>query len=121
MVENDLLHRKYLGMLLKKAHMVVMEASDGQSALEMLETREVDVVLTDINMPGMNGYELVMRIRRHPTLSNPSVPVIALTGTASEEDIARFREVGMNDYMVKPFTPKDLLRKLSDIMSSVSN
>ena len=121
MVENDLLHRKYLGMLLKKAHMVVMEASDGQSALEVLETREVDVVLTDIHMPGMDGYELVMRIRRHTGLQNPSVPVIALTGTASEEDIARFREVGMNDYMVKPFTPKDLLRKLSDIMSSVSN
>lgn len=121
MVENDLLHRKYLGMLLRKANMVVMEASDGQEALEMLETRKVDVVLTDINMPGMNGYELVMRIRRHPTLPNPSIPVIALTGTASEEDIARFREVGMNDYMVKPFTPKDLLRKLSDIMSSVSN
>lgn len=119
MVENDLLHRKYLNMLLAKAHVKTLEASDGKEALELLGTHDVDIVLTDINMPGMNGLELARKIRTHPLVQNQSIPIVALTGTISEEDIQRFREVGMNDYLVKPFTPEDLLRKLSEIMASV--
>lgn len=119
MVENDLLHRKYVHMLLTKAHVKTMEASAGKEALELLATHEPDVVLTDINMPEMNGFELALQIRNHPSIQNRSIPIVALTGTISEEDIQRFREVGINDYLVKPFTPKDLLRKLSEVTASV--
>jgi len=119
-VENELLHRKYLAMLLSKAKMKVLEASDGIDALRLLSENEIDIVLTDINMPEMTGIELTRSIRKLPSAGTAAIPVVALTGTISEDDIRQFEEAGITDYLVKPFTPDDLLRKLSKIVTPVS-
>lgn len=114
-VENELLHRKYLTMLLSKAGMTFIEASNGQDALRLLEKQDVDVVLTDINMPGMNGMELAEKIRAISQENKAKIPILALTATVSEEDVRQFKDVGMNDFLIKPFTPEQLFAKLSGI------
>jgi signal transduction histidine kinase/CheY-like chemotaxis protein len=119
-VENELLHRKYLTMLLSKAGMTFIEASDGQEALTLLAKQEVDLILTDINMPGMTGTELAREIRSISEKNKSRIPILALTATVSEEDIHQFKAVGMNDFLIKPFTPEDLITKLSDVVSQTS-
>lgn len=79
----------------------VFEATDGVTALEVLEQHgdEIAIVVTDIEMPNMNGFELTKQIRANDRLSK--LPVIALTSLAGEEDVGRGKEAGIDDYQVK--------------------
>lgn len=83
-------------------------AGDGNAALEILKTKHFDVLLTDVEMPGMSGYELCTAVRQ---LQNPKnrMIVIALTGNGSAEDKEKALAFGMNDYLIKPYTPQELL------------
>lgn len=119
-VENELLHRKYLTMSLKGQATQVLEAPDGVEALRLLETTTPDIVLTDIHMPGMSGLELARAIRSLPDPAKAAVPIVALTATLSEEDVRHFREAGMTDYLIKPFTPADLAKKLAEVLTPIS-
>jgi len=112
-VENELLHRKYLTMLLSKAGITFIEASDGQEALALLANHDVDLVLTDINMSGMTGIELAKRIRSISHVNKAKVPILAITATVSDEDIRQFKAAGMTDFLIKPFIPEQLFGKLS--------
>lgn len=86
-------------------------ASDGHEALALLQHTNFDVLLTDVEMPGMNGYELSDSVHRLKT--GNSVPVIiALTANASEEDREMARSAGIHDYLTKPYSPQDLLEVL---------
>ena len=79
----------------------VIEAEDGVEAWEKLEEHadEISILVTDIEMPNMNGFELTKRIRADQRYS--SLPIIALTTLASAEDIAHGKEVGVNEYHIK--------------------
>ena len=92
---RDLLRRQ-----LERAGYVVEEASNGQAALDRLEQIRFHLVLLDINMPGMDGIELLRRIRRDHNQS--ALPVIMLTASAQIADVVRARGEGANDYITKP-------------------
>jgi two-component system, chemotaxis family, sensor kinase CheA len=79
----------------------VIEAEDGAIAWDLLQQKgaEIRLVVTDIEMPNMNGFELTQRIKGHPAFGH--LPVIALTTLAGEEDVARGQEVGIDDYQIK--------------------
>jgi two-component system chemotaxis sensor kinase CheA len=79
----------------------VIEAEDGAEAWELLQENgdEIGLVVTDIEMPNMNGFDLTQRIKSHPAFGH--LPVIALTTLAGEEDVARGKEVGIDDYQIK--------------------
>jgi two-component system chemotaxis sensor kinase CheA len=79
----------------------VIEAEDGAEAWELLQQNgdEIGLVVTDIEMPNMNGFDLTQRIKGHPAFGH--LPVIALTTLAGEEDVARGKEVGIDDYQIK--------------------
>lgn len=119
-VENELLHRKFLTILLKNEKAVILEAASGKEALELLQDNEVDIILTDINMPEMTGLELARKIRQLPDKRNASLPVLAVTATVSQDDLQRFREAGISEYLIKPFTPQDLLEKINALISPVA-
>jgi CheY-like chemotaxis protein len=89
-----------LGMLLKCMGADVRIANDGQSALSAMETQPPDVVLLDIGMPGMDGFEVARRVRKRPEFA--SVQLIALTGWGQEEDRRRTSEAGFDHHLVKP-------------------
>ncbi len=89
-------------------------ASDGASALEMAEKMKPDLVLADIVMPELNGYELCEKIRQNPRLSD--VPVLLLSSTFETFDEERGQRVGANDHIVKPFESEELLAKIENLL-----
>jgi two-component system, chemotaxis family, chemotaxis protein CheY len=91
----------------------LIEVSSGFDALKALPQREYDVILTDINMPDINGLELLHFIKTNPQYK--SIPVIIISTEKSEADRDRGLAMGADAYLTKPFTPKDLeviVRKL---------
>ncbi len=89
----------------------VIEASNGLAALEKVRTELPDLVLLDVMMPEMNGFETLERIRE---ISN--VPVIMLTVKADEEDKVRGLEMGADDYVTKPFSPRELSSRIKAVL-----
>lgn len=85
----------------------VKVASDGHVALKMITEQNFDILLTDVEMPGMNGYELTTAVRQLDSIKN-SITIIALTANASSEEYEHALQFGMNDYLSKPYSPEDL-------------
>ncbi|MCU0424413.1 MAG: response regulator [Candidatus Kapabacteria bacterium] len=94
----------------------VVEASDGQDALAILYTEKIDFVITDWNMPNMNGLELTKAIRNDATFG--SLPVLMVTTRGIKEDIVQALQAKVNNYIVKPFTPAVLKEKIQAIVPS---
>lgn len=91
----------------------VTEADDGTSALPMLQNGKYDFLVTDWNMPGMHGLDLLITIREDPDLS--SMPVLMVTAESKREQIIEAAQAGVNGYIVKPFTAHTLKEKIEKI------
>jgi two-component system chemotaxis response regulator CheY len=85
----------------------VYEAENGFAALKQLPENDFQLILTDINMPDINGLELISFLRQHPTYKD--VPILIITTEAGDEDRRRGLSIGANGYLVKPFTEGDLV------------
>ncbi len=85
----------------------VIEAYDGEEALRKIKEEKPDLVVLDILMPEMDGWDVLERIESDPDLSG--IPVIMLTARVSDEDVLRGLETGAVEYMTKPFYPQDLI------------
>ena len=92
----------------------VAEADDGQSALPMLKAGGFDFLVTDWNMPGMPGLDLLKAVRADPALAK--MPVLMLTAEAKREQIIEAAQAGMNGYVIKPFTAITLKEKIDKIL-----
>ncbi len=92
----------------------VLEAENGKEALEVLENKEVDLIITDWNMPVMDGLTFVKKIRSDKKYDD--VPIIMVTTEAAKEDIITALKAGVNNYIVKPFTPQVLKEKIETVM-----
>ncbi len=91
----------------------VQEADDGSTALPMLQQGDFDFVVTDWNMPGMQGIDLLRAIRADESLKH--TPVLMVTAEAKKEQIVAAAQAGVNGYVVKPFTAATLKEKLDKI------
>ncbi len=91
----------------------VFEADDGTTALPMLQNGEFDFVVTDWNMPGMQGIDLLRAIRADERLKH--IPVLMVTAEAKREQIIEAAQAGVNGYIVKPFTAATLKEKLDKV------
>ena len=100
--------------MLEMNRYLVASAIDGQQALKMIPEEQPDVILLDLIMPGMNGLEVLERIKSNPEFK--SIPVIMLTGRSEGGDIARAQECGVDDYIVKPFNRNLLLETIKKVM-----
>ena len=92
----------------------VQEADDGQSALPMLKAGGFDFLVTDWNMPGMPGLDLLKAVRADPALAK--MPVLMLTAEAKREQIIEAAQAGVNGYVIKPFTAITLKEKIDKIL-----
>jgi two-component system chemotaxis response regulator CheY len=92
----------------------VVEAASGFEALKVLPARPVDLIMTDINMPDINGLELISFVRANPLYRG--IPVIIITTENSAEDRKRGLELGASEYLVKPFTLEQLRRAVSAVL-----
>ncbi|MCH7887262.1 MAG: response regulator [Candidatus Marinimicrobia bacterium] len=107
--------RKFVSFALKSMGIEVVAASDGIDALEKLSTERFDLVITDLNMPHLDGYELISSIREIKDYEE--VPIIILSSESGEEDRSKGFSVGANSYMVKPFDAKKLQYEVSKFLS----
>ena len=106
-VDDDDDIRALVGELLERAGHVVIKAPDGESALKLFYSRQPDLVVLDVSMPGLDGWEVLKRIRE---LSD--VPVLMLTARAEELEKVRGLRAGADDYVTKPFGRQELLGRV---------
>ncbi len=92
----------------------VVEASSGFEALRLLPREKVDLILTDINMPDINGLELISYLRNNSNYR--SIPVFIISTEGSQKDIEKGKLLGANEYVVKPFDPARLLKLISSYL-----
>ena len=93
------------------------EADDGQTALPMLKSGKFDFLVTDWNMPGMDGLTLLKNVREDESLAN--LPVLMVTAEAKRDQIVVAAEAGVNGYVVKPFTAATLKEKIEKIFARI--
>jgi len=103
-----------MNMLQKRGHSVVV-ASDGHGVLAAAEKQEFDLILMDVQMPGMDGLEATAEIRRREAATGRHIPIIALTAHAMHEDRERCLMIGMDAYLAKPFSAADLIKTLESL------
>ncbi|MGB9790683.1 response regulator transcription factor [Thermotoga caldifontis] len=107
--DSDVL-RKIVGFNLSKEGFIVEEARDGVEALERMASAKPDLVILDIMMPRLNGFEVLKRMRTDPELS--SIPVIVLTAKGGEDDAKTALQNGANGFLTKPFSPVKLIEEV---------
>ena len=95
----------------------VAEADDGKTALPVLKAGGIDFLITDWNMPGMPGLELLKEVRNDP--ATKKLPVLMVTAEAKREQIVEAAQAGVNGYVIKPFTAETLKAKLEKILAAL--
>jgi chemosensory pili system protein ChpA (sensor histidine kinase/response regulator) len=111
-VDDSLSVRTVQDRLLSELGLEVVLASDGLDALDKLRVREVDIIFTDLEMPRMNGYDLISTVRSNSSWAN--IPMVLVTSRAGQKHLDKAKELGCNGFLVKPFTQDDLAAQLSE-------
>lgn len=115
--DDDRMIRRIVLTKLSGLGYAVEEAEDGQEALESLERGAVpDLLITDRLMPRMDGLQLVRRIRASENPDIAVLPIIMLTSKSQEQDVIEGLEVGMDDYISKPFSPDELAARVRTVL-----
>ncbi|MDH5473120.1 MAG: phosphate regulon transcriptional regulator PhoB [Gammaproteobacteria bacterium] len=118
-VEDDNDIREMLCFSLEKAGYVVVASEDAEQALQTLGVMLPDLMLVDWMLPGMNGPEFVRRVRRDDLTRK--IPVMMLTARGEESDVLQGFENGADDYLIKPFSPKELLARMKALLRRSNN
>ncbi|MBJ6985378.1 Hpt domain-containing protein [Luteimonas sp. MC1750] len=118
-VDDSITMRKVTGRVLERHNYEVSTAKDGLDALERMVERVPDLMLLDIEMPRMDGYELATAMKADPRLRN--VPIIMITSRTGEKHRQRAFEIGVERYLGKPYQENELLRNVNDLLKSVRN
>ena len=115
LVDDSVSIRKFVGQMLEKAGFQVVTAIDGHDALEQLVERTVDVVVTDLEMPRINGYALIEDLRRRP--ATREIPVIVMTTRAGAKHVGLARRLGVRHYITKPVDEQGFVRIVESVAS----
>lgn len=113
-VEDEDAIREMLVMVLEQADFQVTAAASAEEALQSLAENRVDLLVLDWMLPGISGVELARRLKREPGFKD--LPIILLTARGEEEDKIRGLEIGADDYVTKPFSPKELIARIKAVM-----
>lgn len=114
-VEDEARIREFVGLYLRKEGYDVVEACDGEDAVEKFKTHDIDLIVLDVMMPKLNGFEVCQMIRE-----KSSLPIIILTAVEEESEHVRGYELGADDYVTKPFKVKILIAKINRIFEKTS-
>jgi DNA-binding response OmpR family regulator len=110
-VDDEPTVREVVVSYLRRDGHVVAEAADGPTALELLEAEPPDLIVLDMMLPGVNGLDILRRVRQ-----TSNIPVIMLTARAEEADRVAGLELGADDYVVKPFSPRELAARVNGVL-----
>lgn len=119
-VEDSTSMRAYLTTIIEGggsdsfSELEIVEAATGFEALKTLPHHKFDAILTDINMPDINGLELVSFLKNHPVYR--TIPIMVISTESSDEDRRRAAALGAEEYLIKPFESRDLVEKLRRLL-----
>jgi CheY-like chemotaxis protein len=112
LVEDDKINRVLAQKILNSAHIKTETAGNGNEAIQILKEKHIDMILMDIQMPGMNGYDTAKFIRVNFEEDKKNIPIIAITGASMDIEIQKCIEAGMNDCISKPYNTEELMSKI---------
>ncbi|MFP4368224.1 MAG: response regulator [Candidatus Kapaibacterium sp.] len=115
--DSPTMRRIVINALKSFGHTEVVEAGDGQEAIDKLAVEPVDFVITDWNMPNMSGLDLTKSIRSNDNLKH--LPILMVTTRGLKQDIIEALKAKVNNYVVKPFTPQVLKEKIEAILNAI--
>ena len=114
-IEDDKFLRELISQKLEKAGYEVCEAIDGEEGIKQVKTENPDLVLLDLILPGIDGFEVLSQMKREPALSK--IPVIILSNLGQKEDIEKGINLGADDYLIKAhFTPNEIIEKIQAVL-----
>jgi DNA-binding response OmpR family regulator len=114
-VEDDKFLRELISMKLQKEGYTIIEAVDGEEGEKKIKEEKPDLILLDLILPGIDGFEVLSRIKEDPTVS--SIPVIILSNLGQKEEIEKGLKLGAIDFLVKAhFTPGEIIEKIKNIL-----
>ena len=116
LIDDDPRLQDILTKVLVKNEFEVIIADDGNSGLQLAKQRQPDVIILDIVMPGMDGFEVAKRLRRDRTCAH--IPIMVLTAYAAAFARQSAQEAGVNDFVTKPFSLDDFVGRLKAVMAS---
>jgi two-component system chemotaxis response regulator CheY len=102
--------RKFISIALKIKGYEIISANDGMEALELLPNEKIDLIITDLNMPNIDGFNLIARIRSNESYAN--TPIIVMSNLSDSEDIERAMQLGANSYIIKPFDQNNIIKEV---------
>jgi two-component system chemotaxis response regulator CheY len=112
-VDDSKTMRDMVSFTLKEVGFEVIDAEDGKQALEKLKTTKVDAIITDLNMPNMNGYELIRALRADPLYK--MAPILMLTTEGDDAKKQEGKNAGATGWIVKPFNPEKLVQVVKKV------
>ena len=115
LVEDEPAQRDVIAYNLAAEGYQVAEAGDGEEAMLLVAENPPDLVILDVMMPGMSGLDAARALRPEPSMDG--LPIIMLTARAQESDIEQGFEAGADDYIVKPFSPRELASRVSAVLA----
>lgn len=113
-IENEVSNRLLIERVLSTRGYRCLSASNGREALAILDIEPVDLILTDLSMPVLDGYRTTQLIRARPALAN--VPIVAVTAFALNDENEAALQIGCNEYLTKPFKPRQLLEVVDRLL-----
>ncbi len=113
-IENEVSNRLLIERVLSTRGYRCISASNGQEALNILDREYVDLILTDLSMPVLDGYRTTQLIRERPGMAN--VPIVAVTAYALNDENEAAMQIGCNEYLTKPFKPRQLLEVVDRLL-----
>lgn len=118
-VENEVSNRILIERVLSTRGYRCLSASNGREALDILDRAQVDLILTDLSMPVLDGYRTTQLIRARPGMQQ--VPIVAVTAFALNDEGEAAREIGCTEYLTKPFKPRQLLEVVERLLKHTPN
>ncbi|MFW5755637.1 MAG: response regulator [Tangfeifania sp.] len=117
LVEDNLLNQKVVGFHLKKKNYEVINVTNWRDALEKVKNEPLDLILMDIMLPELNGFEITSEIRKWEKENGREngIPIVALTANTLDNDKEKCLRAGMNDYLPKPFSPEELYEVIDQL------
>ena len=113
-VEDNPLHTRLIEMTLRAKNYTLLKATDGEEALDIATRERPDLILMDLNLPEMTGFEVIKKLRENPAFSH--TPIIAITAYAMKEDRERLIESGCDTYLTKPINTRELPRIIAEML-----
>lgn len=115
---DDVPENRYIvRAFLSKTPVEIIEASNGEEALQEYEKKSFDLILLDMQMPILNGYETASEIRRREKTTGKTVPIVAFSASGMSQEVKKSLEAGCTSHLIKPFTKPDLFKAIVEYLS----